>query len=81
MGSCYPRLARATNKIMSHHYPERLGYALIISAPWLFNATWTAMKSFLDPDTVSKIRFVKVSTTGASDGVESCCRTVPGRHG
>jgi hypothetical protein len=23
MGSCNPRLARATNKIMSHHYPER----------------------------------------------------------
>lgn len=60
MGSCNPRLARATNKIMARHYPERLGYALIISAPWLFNATWTAMKTFLDPDTVSKIRFVKV---------------------
>lgn len=45
---------------MARHYPERLGYALIISAPWLFNATWTAMKTFVDPVTVAKVRFVKV---------------------
>lgn len=61
MGSCNPRLAAATNRIMSRHYPERLGYALMINAPWIFNATWVAMKTFVDAKTVAKITFVKDS--------------------
>jgi hypothetical protein len=60
MGSCNPRLAAATNRVMSRHYPERLGYALLLNAPWIFNATWIAMKGFLDAATVAKITFVKV---------------------
>ncbi len=60
MGACNPRLAAATNRIMSRHYPERLGYALILNAPWIFNATWVAMKAFMDTETSAKVGFVKV---------------------
>eukprot|EP00911_Craspedida_sp_UC1_P000349 UC1_evm1s269 len=61
MGSCNPRLALATNKLMANHYPERLGYVLLVNAPWLFNATWAAVKLAMDADTVAKIIFVKDS--------------------
>lgn len=60
MGSVNPRLAYATNKVMSQHYPERLGYVLLVNTPWLFSATWTACKTFMDSETVAKIIFVKV---------------------
>jgi len=61
MGSCNPRLAAATNKVTSKHYPERMGYTIVVNAPWIFNATWAAIKVFADPDTVSKFIFVKQS--------------------
>eukprot|EP00045_Choanoeca_perplexa_P003240 m.29468 g.29468 ORF g.29468 m.29468 type:complete len:443 (+) comp11944_c0_seq2:103-1431(+) len=61
VSSCNPRLAAATTRIMARHYPERLGYALIVNAPWIFSSTWAAMKTFMDPVTVSKVHFVKSS--------------------
>ena len=47
MGSCNPSLAAATNKVTSRHYPERLGYTIVVNAPWIFNATWAGRKSSL----------------------------------
>lgn len=64
MGSCNPKLAYATQKLFSGCYPERLGYAIIINHPWIFNATWVALKSFMDKKTCSKIFF-------ATDNMES----------
>ncbi len=51
-----PRLFRETTKIDSTFYPERLGYMLIINAPWIFKPLWAMVKPWLDPNTVSKIR-------------------------
>ena len=59
IGACNPRLAAATNKVTAKHYPERLGYTVVVNAPWIFNATWVAIKAFADAKTVSKFLFVK----------------------
>ncbi|KAI8821459.1 CRAL-TRIO domain-containing protein [Fimicolochytrium jonesii] len=45
---------------MQDFYPESLGKALVVNAPWVFNGCWAIIKPWLDPVVVSKIHFVKV---------------------
>eukprot|EP01125_Pyxidicula_operculata_P004228 TRINITY_DN1627_c0_g1_i1.p1 TRINITY_DN1627_c0_g1~~TRINITY_DN1627_c0_g1_i1.p1 ORF type:complete len:189 (+),score=48.54 TRINITY_DN1627_c0_g1_i1:342-908(+) len=45
--------------ILQDYYPETLGCAFILNAPWTFSAFWSVISPFLHPITHSKIRFVK----------------------
>ncbi|KAJ8324484.1 hypothetical protein QVD99_002505 [Batrachochytrium dendrobatidis] len=44
--------------VMQNYYPERLGRALIISAPWIFSGFWQLIKPWLDPVVQAKVVFV-----------------------
>ncbi|CAF1000930.1 unnamed protein product [Rotaria sp. Silwood1] len=48
--------------VVQNYYPECLGIALVVNAPWTFNTVWNVIKSWLDPVVASKIHFVKSST-------------------
>ncbi|KAF8910658.1 CRAL-TRIO domain-containing protein [Gymnopilus junonius] len=43
--------------ILQNHYPERLGLALIINVPFLVNAFFKIVMSFVDPLTRQKVKF------------------------
>ncbi|KAI8822035.1 phosphatidylinositol transfer protein CSR1 [Fimicolochytrium jonesii] len=45
---------------MQDFYPESLGKALVVNAPWVFNGCWVVIKPWIDPVVVSKIQFVKM---------------------
>ena len=45
--------------VLQNHYPERLGHAVLVKPPCIFNLAWNAFYPFLDRDTRSKIIFVK----------------------
>ncbi|CAF3664066.1 unnamed protein product [Rotaria sordida] len=44
--------------LLQNYYPESLGLALIVNAPWLFNSCWHIIKAWLDPVVESKIHFI-----------------------
>lgn len=46
---------------MQNYYPECLGLALVVNAPWGFNTIWNIIRPWLDPIVESKIHFVKTS--------------------
>jgi len=50
-------IAEAAN-IGQNYYPERMGKFYIINAPMMFSGTWTVVKRWLDPVTVSKIKII-----------------------
>lgn len=43
--------------IFQSHYPERLGYALILNVPFLLNAFFKLVSPFIDPATRAKMIF------------------------
>ncbi|KAI8922826.1 CRAL-TRIO domain-containing protein [Entophlyctis helioformis] len=43
------------------HYPERLGKAYVVDAPWVFEGLWRVIRTWLDPVVESKIAFVHSS--------------------
>ena len=45
--------------VLQNYYPESLGLALIVNAPWIFNSCWFVIKGWLDPIVQQKIRFVR----------------------
>lgn len=49
---------RATLAILQHHYPERLGLAVLWGAPRLFHLAYKALRPFVDPVTAAKIVFL-----------------------
>jgi len=44
--------------LLQKYYPERLFKAFLVNTPFLFNATWKAIKGVLDARTVSKVQFL-----------------------
>lgn len=48
----------ATVNILQSHYPERLGKAVLLDAPWLFSGAYRAVTPFIDPVTREKISFL-----------------------
>ncbi|KAG4939300.1 hypothetical protein AAZX31_16G125900 [Glycine max] len=44
--------------ILQNHYPERLAIAFLYNPPRIFQAFWKAIRFFLDPNTVQKVKFV-----------------------
>ncbi|SAL95207.1 hypothetical protein [Absidia glauca] len=60
LASHHPSLATSKKflEILSNHYPERLGYALIVKSPWFFLTSFKLVSPFIDPVTRAKIKFV-----------------------
>ncbi|KAK7346435.1 hypothetical protein VNO80_20954 [Phaseolus coccineus] len=52
------KTARDIIYILQNHYPERLAIAFLYNPPRIFQAFWKAVKFFLDPKTVQKVKFV-----------------------
>ena len=44
--------------ILQMQFPDTLEVALIVDAPFMFNACWAIIKPWLDPITAAKVRFV-----------------------
>ncbi|CAF0870915.1 unnamed protein product [Rotaria sp. Silwood1] len=44
--------------LLQNYYPESLGLALIVNAPWLFNSCWYIIRRWLDPVVESKFHFI-----------------------
>ncbi|KAI9208295.1 CRAL-TRIO domain-containing protein [Polychytrium aggregatum] len=55
------KLAKFMTSCLEAYYPESLGVALIVNAPWIFNGCWTIIQPWLDPVVASKIHFVKAA--------------------
>ncbi|KAG0369250.1 CRAL-TRIO domain-containing protein [Gamsiella multidivaricata] len=51
-------VAREIIHVLGSHYPERLGKAYIIHAPWFFFPFYKLISPFIDPVTKAKINFV-----------------------
>ncbi|KAJ1659404.1 hypothetical protein IWQ61_001512 [Dispira simplex] len=54
--------ARETLYILGSHYPERLGTALILNAPWIFWTFFKLVSPFIDLVTRAKIHFVELKS-------------------
>lgn len=50
-------LAREVLHILQHHYPERLGKALIVNMPWIVTGFFKLITPFIDPLTREKLKF------------------------
>jgi len=44
--------------MLEKNYPESLGYALVLNAPWVFWGSWPLIKSLIPPPTQHKIKFL-----------------------
>ena len=67
--------------VLQSHYPESLGCALLVNAPFIFSAFWEIVRFWIDPVTVNKIKFVKsgdlhqyVDITALSDDIKQACK-------
>jgi hypothetical protein len=45
--------------ILQTHYPEILGQAYIVNAPFIFRACWAVIRPWLDPVTAAKVQFIR----------------------
>ncbi|KAK5577630.1 hypothetical protein RB653_002573 [Dictyostelium firmibasis] len=54
----YP-LVKFMVELFQKFYPESLQKCLILNAPWIFMGIWHIIKHWLDPNTASKVTFVK----------------------
>ena len=67
-GDMHPGMAQQFVRLSAVHYPERLGLYLVIDAPFIFEGLWRLVKSWLDPVTVQKIRFVPYDIKKGREG-------------
>ncbi|XP_019058696.1 PREDICTED: random slug protein 5 [Tarenaya hassleriana] len=52
------KTAREIIYILQNHYPDRLAVAFLYNPPRIFQAFYKAVKYFMDPRTVQKVKFV-----------------------
>ncbi|KAJ3242819.1 hypothetical protein HDU78_001137 [Chytriomyces hyalinus] len=52
--------------VLSNHYPERLGVAVMVNASWYFSGFFKLLSPFLDPVTKSKLQFTKVNRSASA---------------
>ena len=50
-------VAKEVLSILSNHYPERLGFALLLDAPKIFSLFYSAIKGFINSVTRKKVIF------------------------
>jgi hypothetical protein len=53
-------VAREIATTLEQHYPERLGAAFIIGAPWFFSQAYKIISPFLNEVTQKKIQFINI---------------------
>lgn len=53
------KIAMEVLNVLTNHYPERLGYAIMLNTPWTFSVFWKVIYPFLDDVTRKKIHFIK----------------------
>jgi len=58
LAACNPKLGYGVTQVMSNHYPERLGLVICLNHNPVFQGVWKAIKVFLQPNTVSKMKLV-----------------------
>lgn len=46
--------------MFQNYYPDTLGVAYVLNAPWLFSSCWAILKRWIDPETERKVQFVKL---------------------
>jgi len=44
--------------LLSRHFPERLGYCLVLNSPTVFSTVWPVIRGWLDDNTSNKIIFI-----------------------
>ncbi|XP_049850493.1 phosphatidylinositol transfer protein 3-like [Schistocerca gregaria] len=59
MSPSHTQLAISIVKLLSSHYPERLGTMIAINAPAIFNVFWKVISRFVDRNTAQKIIILK----------------------
>ncbi|KAJ1727831.1 hypothetical protein LPJ61_004368, partial [Coemansia biformis] len=63
--------ARKFLDVLSNHYPERLGRAVVFQPPRLFVAFFSLVSPFIDPVTKAKVAFVNPSDTAPANDSSS----------
>ncbi|KAL3318003.1 hypothetical protein Ciccas_003339 [Cichlidogyrus casuarinus] len=56
---CNPKLGFGVAQACGSFYPERLGKILVINHSMMFHHVWQAIKVFIDPKTVTKLKLIK----------------------
>jgi len=57
-GLTMTRISKEILDILQDHYPERLGIAFIINAPWAWTVLWKMLQPFLTDRTKKKVRML-----------------------
>ncbi|XP_060083847.1 uncharacterized protein LOC132563105 [Ylistrum balloti] len=57
--ACNPKLGYGVTQVMSNYYPERLGLVICLNHSPVFQGVWKAIKVFLHPNTIAKMRLVR----------------------
>ena len=57
LGCCNPMQGRTSIKLVLDHFPEQLGKAFMVNAPFVFSGFWAAITPLLDKRTKNKISF------------------------
>lgn len=68
-----PRTAVLAAQLLAH-YPERLGRAVMVDAPRVFQATWAAVRRVINEVTASKVCFVRTDYRSLHTEVASWAR-------
>jgi len=59
-----------TLAILQNHYPERLGKAVLLDAPWLISGVFHALQPFIDPTTREKVVFYSTTNPTHLEAIE-----------
>ena len=58
------QMSRRTLHVLQHHYPERLGQAVLLNAPTMFSIFFKIVSPFIDEKTKHKVAFAFVARWG-----------------
>lgn len=73
-----PRTALLAARLMAH-FPERLHRCVLVDAPGVFSATWSALCTVINANTASKVNFVR-SSGGALEAELASWASTPLQH-
>lgn len=57
MSDCSPTQAKLVSNLLTH-YPERLGFLVLLDPPFVFDMVWSAMKPLMPDETLAKIKML-----------------------
>lgn len=52
------KVAKKTIELLQNHYPERLGNAIVLNAPWYMRMFWKVISVFMEAETREKFIFL-----------------------